>query len=189
MYEYENKKNVKKSKYISNLFSRVLLSIILVLLSAIYINIDEKHFNNYKKYIYTDSLSFNKISKIYNKIFGSEIPINIPKETKMVFNEGYDTNNIEKYEDGYKIKLDNNVINNLHDGIVVYIGDKDNYDNTIVVSGTDGVDIWYGNVSNVNVTLYDYIDKDIVLGDTTDNNLYLKFLKGEEIVGYEGYIN
>ena len=188
----KNKKvssNILKSKYISFLFTRALLAIIVILVSAIYVNMNDKNLKNYKEKLFEKSLSFNKISKSYNKVFGNVLPLEIEKRTtKTVFNDGLSYSKIDKYENGFKLDMTSNAVTSLYDGIVVFIGNKDNYKNTVIVQGSDGVDIWYGNVSNVSVTLYDYITKDTIIGEAADNTLYLVFNKENEYLGYEEYL-
>lgn len=188
----KNKKvssNILKSKYISFLFTRTLLAIIVILVSAIYINMNDKNLKNYKEKLFEKSLSFNKISKSYNKVFGKVLPLEIEKgTTKTVFNDGLSYSKIDKYENGFKLDMTSNAVTSLYDGIVVFIGNKDTYKNTVIVQGSDGVDIWYGNVSNVSVTLYDYITKDTIIGEAADNTLYLVFNKENEYLGYEEYL-
>lgn len=188
----KNKKvssNILKSKYISFLFTRTLLAIIVILVSAIYVNMNDKNLKNYKEKLFEKSLSFNKISKSYNKVFGKVLPLEIEKgTTKTVFNDGLSYSKIDKYENGFKLDMTSNAVTSLYDGIVVFIGNKDNYKNTVIVQGSDGVDIWYGNVSNVSVTLYDYITKDTIIGEAADNTLYLVFNKENEYLGYEEYL-
>ena len=188
----KNKKvssNILKSKYISFLFTRTLLAIIVILVSAIYVNMNDKNLKNYKEKLFEKSLSFNKISKSYNKVFGNVLPLEIEKgTTKTVFNDGLSYSKIDKYENGFKLDMTSNAVTSLYDGIVVFIGNKDTYKNTVIVQGSDGVDIWYGNVSNVSVTLYDYITKDTIIGEAADNTLYLVFNKENEYLGYEEYL-
>lgn len=188
----KNKKvssNILKSKYISFLFTRTLLAIIVILVSAIYVNMNDKNLKNYKEKLFEKSLSFNKISKSYNKVFGKVLPLEIEKgTTKTVFNDGLSYSKIDKYENGFKLDMTSNAVTSLYDGIVVFIGNKDNYKNTVIVQGSDGVDIWYGNVSNVSVTLYDYITKDTIIGEAADNTLYIVFNKENEYLGYEEYL-
>ena len=188
----KNKKvssNILKSKYISFLFTRTLLAIIVILVSAIYVNMNDKNLKIYKEKLFEKSLSFNKISKSYNKVFGKVLPLEIEKgTTKTVFNDGLSYSKIDKYENGFKLDMTSNAVTSLYDGIVVFIGNKDTYKNTVIVQGSDGVDIWYGNVSNVSVTLYDYITKDTIIGEAADNTLYLVFNKENEYLGYEEYL-
>ena len=181
--------NILKSKYISFLFTRTLLAIIVILVSAIYVNMNDKNLKIYKEKLFEKSLTFNKISKSYNKVFGKVLPLEIEKgTTKTVFNDGLSYSKIDKYENGFKLDMTSNAVTSLYDGIVVFIGNKDTYKNTVIVQGSDGVDIWYGNVSNVSVTLYDYITKDTIIGEAADNTLYLVFNKENEYLGYEEYL-
>ena len=186
---YLNINSIKNSKYISNLFSRTLIAIIIILLSVIYINMNNKNLEKYKINLFEKNFSFSKISNIYNKYFGKVIPIEIEKgTTKMVFNEKINYDSIDKYENGFKLNLSNSAVMSLSDGIVVFIGEKEGYGNTIIVQGSDGVDIWYGNIENIGITLYDYIEKGTMLGEGKDNSLYLVFNKENEYLSYEEYL-
>ena len=42
-----------------------------------------------------------------------------------------------------------------------------------LLSWMDGNDYWYGNVEDINVKLYDYIEANTVIANTTDNKLYV----------------
>lgn len=186
---FNNVDNKKNSKYVSNLFTRTLVAVIVVLISAIYVNASDKNLKSYKENLFEKSLSFNKVSSAYNKVFGNVMPLELDKgTTKSVFNEGISYSDIIKYENGYKLTLTNNMVTSLYDGIVVFVGEKEGYGNTIIVQGSNGVDIWYGNVTNVGVSLYDYIDKDTMLGESIDSNLYLVFNKENQFLGYEEYL-
>ena len=177
------------SKYISDLFTRILFAIIVVLVSAIYINGSENNFKKYKTNLFEKSISFTKISNTYNKYFGKVIPLDIEKgTTKMVFNDKLNYDSIDKYNNGFKLSMTSNIVTSLYDGIVVFIGEKEEYGNTVIVQGSNGVDIWYSNVDNVGVTLYDYISKGTTIGEAKDNTLYLVFNKENEYLSYEEYL-
>ena len=75
----------------------------------------------------------------------------------------------------------------LESGIVVYIGEKKDYGNTVIIQQVDGVDAWYSNV-DTNISLYDYVEKGTLLGNSKDNNLYLYFQKNGEFIDYKDYI-
>ena len=51
----------------------------------------------------------------------------------------------------------------------------------------DGVDIWYGNLTNISVKLYDYVEKNKLIGETKDDKLYLVIKKNNEFIKYEDY--
>ncbi len=166
--------------YIKKLIRRVLLSVILLLVVLIYTKNNDNNLLNIKKYLFSDSFKFMKINKIYSNVLGNILP-NTTNNTKMVFsNDEIKTDN--KYLDG--IIIDKNEISALCGGIVVYIGNKDDYGNTIIIQGNNGIDYWYGNVEKVNVNLYDYIEKDIIIGNS-NNYYYLVLQKDGKIISLD----
>ncbi len=181
------KKTIKKNK--KNIYiTQILLGIILFLVSIIYIKSSDKNLLLYKEYVFTESLPFTKIKNIYENMFGEVIPKG--NQDKTVFSGSLVYKNIEDYLDGEKLTVSpNSLVTNLNGGIVVYIGEKEGYGNTVIVQGNDGADIWYGNIANVNVKLYDYIEKDTTIGETIDDILYLVIKKNNEYLKYEEYKN
>ena len=159
-----NKKsfNVNK-KSIKSFISKFLLAIIFFLSSIIFTNINDKNLLLYKEYVLTESLPFTKIKGWYEELFGEVLPKD--DNNKMVIKGHLVYKNIENYKDGEVLTLTTNtLINSLQSGIVVYCGEKDDYKNTVIIQGIDGVDIWYGNLTNVSVKLYDYVEKDKLIG-------------------------
>ncbi len=183
-----HKKEGKPSKYISNLFSRTLLSVILVLLCAIYINLDDKNLINFNNKFFNETLAFTKINNLYAKYFGNIIPEKINK-TVPVFENGKNYTNIENIDHSYKLQLNSNIFNFLESGVVVFIGDKENLGKTIIVQGIDGVDIWYSNLENVNLTMYDYVEKESIVGEFKENSAILTFMENGEYKSYENYLS
>ncbi len=180
--KYYLKKN--SNKYIS----KILISIIFFLLCIIYIKLSNDNYNNFKKVVFSDTLSFSKINDIYNKYFGDIIPGFDIKDDKLVFNEELKYNTMDNYLNGKLLNVDNNyIVSALNSGIVVYIGQKEGYNNTIIIQGNDGVDIWYGNVSDYTVNLYDYVKKGDLISKVNDNKLYLVLLKDNNYINYEDY--
>ena len=176
-------------KYFKNLLSRTLITIILILMSVIYINSDDKNLLSFKKEVLEKNLSFAPFKEWYQKKFGKIIPIDLEEETQVVFSDKLNFSNIENYLDGFKLSVANNtVINNITSGIVVYSGEKEGYGNAIIVQGIDGVDIWYGNILNTSVALYDYIEANTILGEANGDYLYLVLSKNGEYLNYEEYM-
>ena len=170
----DNNKSINLTKF--------LLVIILTLITLIAIKKDIKFKELFYKYIYEDSINFAKINEYYEKIFGSYIPFeDTTNKVTPVFNEKLTYISSNKYLDGVKLTVENNYL-------VVYIGEKEGYGNTVIVQGIDGIDIWYGNVTNISISLYDYIDKKSLLGTTKDDVLYLVYKKDGEILNYEEYL-
>lgn len=160
--------------------SKVLLSIIMVLVCLIIINFNYGEL--LKKYIYEANIHFYSFNDLFSKF-------TIKKDDVMTFNENFIYLSREKIDDYYKLKVDKNyLVNVIKPGIIVYIGNKDNFGNTVIVQGIDGVDLWYGNISNVNYSLYDYVTSSDVLGEVNDDIMYLKIISNGKILTYEEYI-
>ena len=93
-----------------------------------------------------------------------------------------------KYEDGVLLEVDTNyLVPALKEGMIVFIGDKENYGKTIIVEDLDGVYNWYGNIDNSSLKLYDYVEKGSLIGEAS-LKLYLVFSKGDKFLDYEEYI-
>lgn len=179
--------NKKKSSYISRLFTRVLISVILFLCSMIFINSSESNKTFYKKHVIDSNIQFNNFTKKYNQVFGTVIE---QPETELVFNENLTYKKVEEFNKGYSFYVGNNyLVPTLQSGIIVYIGEKEDYGNTVIVQGVDGVDIWYGNVSLNEYSLYDYVPKGSILAESKGEYINLVFLKNGEYLNYEEYIN
>lgn len=180
----------KKIKYFKNLITRVLLSIILVLSASIFIKIDNDNMLLIDKYIFKDSLEFTKINKWYKDNVGKIIPELNNTNTSLVFSsDNLQKSNYSNYLDGVKFDIEkNSPISILNGGIVVFIGEKEEYGNTLILQGNDGIDYWYGGITNLNVNLYDYLEKDTLIGETKNNYLYLVLQKDGDYIEYEEYI-
>lgn len=185
----DNKPKKNDSNYISHLFTRTLLSIILVLISAIYINISDQNLINFNNYFFNDTLSFTKINNLYTKYFGNIIPTKVSNTTP-VFENNNSYNNITEFNDNsYELTLNSNMFHYLESGVVVFIGEKENFGKTIIVQGIDGVDIWYSNLDNINLTLYDYVEKDSIIGEFKENKAILTFIEDGNYIDYEKYLS
>lgn len=175
---------MNKKKYLKSFITRVLISVILFLIVGILINRNDKFLLYYKNNVYEKSLSFNKFSSFINKYFKNTI--NIEDPSKMASKElNYSSYNA--YKDGAVL----NGIGNVYpfkSGIVVFIGNKEEYGNTIIIQGMDGVDYWYSNIENVAVKLYDYVDSTNIIGNGIDNKLYVLFMRDNEVLNYEDYL-
>lgn len=186
----EKKEELPKNiKYLKGLISRILITIIFVLGSIIYTNINSDNKKLYKKYVLENSLSFTKINNLYNDLFGEIDFIKKNKDnSKPAFNNISYTN-IENYKNGVKLNVSpNETISVITSGIVVYIGEKEELGNTIIIQGNDGVDIWYSNLTDTNIKVYDYIESGTILGTSNSNEVYLTLLKDGKYMNYEEYI-
>ena len=177
-------------KYLQSLIFRTLSITILFLVLAII----SKSSNHYKNIIvtnlYEQNFAFTKIKKLYSKYLGGIIPLDrVNPNTTAVFKEQLEYTNESIYYDGVNLEVqDKYLVPIIEEGIVVYIGEKENYGNVVIVEGIDGVDIWYGNMETTTVELYDYVEKNAYLGQTKDNNLYLVYSKDGKPLNYKEYL-
>lgn len=184
------KKNQKKlpSNYISHLFTRTLLSVILVLLCAIFINISDQNLLFFKDHFLNDTLAFNKMNELYTKYFGNILPEKINNSIP-VFENTKPYKNITKEGDSYRVELTTNTFSFLESGVVVFLGEKEGFGKTVIVQGIDGTDIWYSNIEEVSITLYDYVEKDKIIGTFKEGSALLTFVEQGAYIGYEKYLS
>lgn len=180
----------KLIKYLRSLILRSLTVVVLFLVLAIL----SKSSQNYKDLIITNiyekNISFAKVKKLYTKYLGGIVPLDkLTPDTTPVFNEKLEYTNISIYHDGAKLEvIDKYLVPIIEEGMVVYIGEKENYGNVVIIEGVDGIEIWYGNMETTSVELYDYVEKSTYLGQTKDNLLYLAYSKDGNFLDYKEYL-
>ena len=172
--------NHNKKPFINGFITRLLISIMIVLLSLIYVKNDNNHLNLFKKYVFEDTFKFSSFNNLYNSLKGNKQEV-LP----VISNVKY--TNKSKYLDGISLQVNDNLVETFKSGIVVFIGDKDGYANTVIVQGSDGYDIWYSNLEDISVSLYDYINANTIIGQT--NKVYLKILKDGKNINVNEYLN
>ena len=183
------KKDNNFGKSVKKLFVKTLIVLLLFVSLAICCKRSEFLKEKITDYLYSDDISFTKIKKIYNKYLGGILPIKKEVDTEKVFQEKLKYTDLSIYQDGIKLSVGNNyLVPALQEGMVVFVGDKENYGNTIIVEDLDGVRYWYGNITTSSLKLYDYIEKGSLIGETS-TNLYLVFSKDDNYLDYEKYIN
>ena len=186
-----NKKETEKksftSKFIYSILVKTLIVVVLFLASLIYIKQSDKNKNNFKNVVYNNSLSFAKIYNVYKKYLGDVIPFkNIFKDnTKLVSSEKLTYKSITKKDNGYLLSITNNyTVSSITSGIVIENKKDSNYINMITVQDKNGLNITYGILNDINVKLYDYIEKGEIIGVASDK-LYLSFKKDNKYLSYE----
>ena len=129
-----------------------------------------------------------ELKEINSKYVDKYMPFDVYDE-KIVMSDELVYKDKKEYLNGVSLNVGKNYnINSLCGGIVVYIGDKEKLGNTVIIQGTDGVDYWYSNIDNLSVKLYDYIEKDTLIGTSVNDNIYLTFVKNGEYINYEEFI-
>lgn len=163
------------------------LSILLIIfLSTIILSKNNNTKEWINKNILEKNISFQSIKKIYSTL-GSILPFDEIPNTKEVFSEKIKYDEINLYKDGISLTVeDNYLVPVQYDGIVVFIGNKDNYDNTVIIE-SDDITIYYSNITT-KLKLYDQVKKSEYLGETINNKLYLVFKKNGVVVDYKEYL-
>ena len=162
---------------IKKIIYKSLLVIVLVLFGSVIINKSSNIKDLIYDNVYVNYINFSYIKNIYNTYLGNVIPFQDIIKEEAVFNEKLKYRDKSAYNNGVKLSLDNNIVSILDSGIVIYIGNKDDFNKTVIIENSDGVEEWYGNLDNVKVNLYDYVSKNDILGDALNNTLYLEFKK------------
>ena len=176
-------------KYIKGFISRCLIAIIIFLLVSIICNFSDKNLLLFKNNIYNNNINFSFFNRLYKKYVDKYIPFNIYNEKIVMSDEKLIYSDKEKYLNGVKLTVGKNYnVSSLCGGMVVYIGDKEQLGNTVIIQGIDGVDYWYSNITNLSVKLYDYIEKDTLIGESISDNIILTFVKNGVYQNYEEYI-
>ncbi len=181
----------KKGSLLYKYTNRLLILIVLTLITLILLKANSKFRSFFYKHVFDTNFSFAKINELYEQHFGNPIPFkNVFKnKTTPVFNETLKYQETNKYKNGVKLKVESNyLVPALKKGIVIFIGDKDDYKNTVIIQQSDGIDVWYSNLDNITLKLYDYVKEGNLIGETIDDNLYLVFKKDGLILDYEDYL-
>ena len=91
--------------------------------------------------------------------------------------------------DGVQLEVASNyLVPNLESGMVIFVGEKENLGKTVIIEQVNGVEVWYSNLSSININIYDYVEKGSLIGEVSDQKLYLTFKKDGQILNYEDYI-
>ena len=189
----ENNNNESSGFFKRFLFSMLIKTLIVIVLflgSLIYIRQSDDNKDNFKNVVYNNSLSFAKIYSLYNKYLGDVIPFkNVFKDnTKLVSSDKITYSNITKESNGYILDVSSDyALSSISSGIVVEKKKNDTYGNIIKVQDKEGLNVTYGMLSDINVDLYDYVEKGEIIGKA-NKKLYLIFEKDGKYLSYEKYL-
>lgn len=191
MVESKFYKDNKSSK--SNLFKNIVLRVLITIIVTLILLIGFKMNNNFKKtfyhYVYEENFPFSAVKNFLQEKFGTSLTFDKIVTDEEVFNEKLSYKDKSLYHDGVKLTVSSEyMIPSLESGIVVYIGEKENYKQVVIVQQMNGVDVWYGNIKQANVKLYDYVEKGSLIGQADNKTLYLVFQKEGKFVDYQSYL-
>lgn len=178
------------SKFLFTILIKSLIVVLLFLSSMIFIRQNDKNKKIFKEKVYNNSLSFAKIYNLYSKYLGDALPFKdtIKDGTKKVSNEKITYSSIKKEGDDYLLAVPSNyTLQSIKSGIVIEVKKDDKYKNIVKIQDKSGVNITYKNLNEVEVKLYDYVEKGEILGSTSDK-LYINFEKDGKYLSYEKYL-
>lgn len=188
-----NRNKPKINKSLKSLLYKFSISLVLVLIVLVITKTSDKYKAIIKQNVYDKNFSFASINNLYTKYLGPILPFKDLKlfkdETKTTFNEKLEYSEANKYNDGVKLTVEKNYLVPIQEsGMVVFQGEKEGYGNIVIIQQVNGVDMWYGNLQNIDVKLYDYVEKGKLLGEVCDTSLYLVYQKDGKYIDYKEYI-
>lgn len=185
--EYINDDKGKKfKKKFKSFINRVLISLCLLIICLILIKVSPKAKDFIKTKVFNSAFNFSLVNKYYEKYFGS-LNINKSVDSQTVSGQiSYEEG--EKYLDGVSVKTLGNNVYAIESGIVIFKGNKDGYNDTVIIQTSNGYDMWYGNLKNINVNIYDYVNKNDLISESNDK-LYLVINKDNKFYTYKEYLS
>jgi hypothetical protein len=172
-HQLVNKRNKKENKktYFDYLLTRIFVSSVIILL---FVSIDFLNISSFNSKVINAKLSEQtnifKYVNFFNGTFGSFFPI---EKSEPVFSS-----------DVYDYVAYNNKVNeitnysfegvvNLVEGIVMKISRNENNYYEVMIKGADSYDYVYSNLIGIDVSIYQYVTKDKIIGRSPKvNNIY-----------------
>lgn len=187
----ENDSHNAPKNYVNSLIARSLCALILFFICIILLNTNKITSEFIRENILTENISYTKIGNVYNKFFGNILPFEkiLKDEAVSVFKENLSYEKIDQYKDGFALSVAKNyTVPIVETGVVVFIGEKDDLGKTVIIQGIDEIDYWYSNLSEVSLSLYDFVNKGNILGSVDGNKLYMTFKKDGEFLDFDEVI-
>ncbi|MBP3635149.1 MAG: M23 family metallopeptidase [Bacilli bacterium] len=181
-----NSSNKDSKNYLKICLVKFFIVVIIFACGTILVRKDAKIKNAVYNHVYNSTFSFAYFKNIYNKYIGNILPFQNIFQDKKVFNEKLEYKSLSKYNKGVKLTLsDNYAIPIIKGGIVIFAGEKEGMGKTIIIQQSDGVDVWYGNLANTTMKLYDYVEDNAIVGEASNNELYMLFQKSGVEIDYK----
>ena len=132
----KNKEKFSFKKFLVKLSIKVLVCIVIFLTGLIVLKYDKSHNKVIYNFMESHNISMASINKLYHKYLGNILPFeNVAKENiTKVFNEEISYKDASIYKDGVKLTVaDNYLTPVLESGVVVFIGDKEEYGKVVMI--------------------------------------------------------
>lgn len=170
-------------------FIRFMVLVVITLVTILVLKTNTQFQTVFYKYVYDHNISFASINEWYQSKFGSPLPFSkYFDKTQTVFQEQLKYKEASLFKDGVCLSIDNHyLVPSLEGGIVTFIGEKEGYGKTVIIEQANGIAVWYSNLEEINLKLYDYIQKGDLIGQASEF-LYLVFYKDGDALDYKEYI-
>lgn len=184
------KKEIKKVSKVSKWFSRLLVCVIITLVGLISLKSSPNLRNIVYKKVFQNNLGFAKINELYEKYFGSSLPLTGSKsDLSLVSSQKLEYSDLIKYKDGVKLTVSKDyAVPVIRSGIVVFAGEKEGYGKTIITQDSDNIEVWYSGLKDIKIDMYDYLKKGSIVGEVNGEELILVFTKEGKTLDYKKYI-
>lgn len=184
---------------------KVLASACLVLVIAIMFRNQTPELDSAREFVtksMNEEFQFAAVSDWYEGTFGKPLALlptngqkseeNRPDESKPQYALPASGKILEDFgENGQRITIETGqgaAVEAMNEGLVRFIGEQEGFGQTVVIQHADKSESWYGNLSEVDVTLYQYIEKGTKVGKATDyadgtnSSFYFAIKEGEDFV-------
>lgn len=184
-----NNETEKKGGKVIRFVNKVLMAVFLGLVALIVMEYSPKFKTFMHEEVLDKNISFGFLNNLYDKYFGKVLPKNEDNVLE-VFNEKISFSKKEDYNNGYKLTVSNNyLVPVMSSGVIVFIGEKEDFGKVVVIEGEDGSTITYGNIKNTSLKLYDYASSGTFLGEADGDTLYIMIVKNGEYQNIETYLS
>lgn len=186
----KTKKAIAKNPKMAFFITKLMVLSVMFLGALIYTKSSTSNKQLFYDTLLKDNISFAVINNFYSKYLGGILPFkDIVKDNEPVFDEKLVFSESNIYKDGVALSVEKSyLVPALESGIVVFVGDKEDYGKTVIIQQVNGVDVWYSNVDNLNVKIYDYVEGGSLIGESLNEKLYLVFKKEGKVLDYKDYL-
>ncbi|WLR50005.1 M23 family metallopeptidase [Bacillus tianshenii] len=174
----------KKTFSPEKLVMQVMLASCLFLTTGILFKTQHPQLDSARAFVektFEQEFQFAAVSKWYNETFGTPVSL-LPVQEKPQEAQNVDEpldyalpvtgkvlETFEKNGQGVMLATGQGIeVEVIDKGVVIYAGVKDELGKTVVVQHPDGTETWYGHLENIDVALYEWVEKKGTLGKVSN---------------------
>ncbi|MBM4762432.1 M23 family metallopeptidase [Bacillus sp. B15-48] len=158
---------------------KILASACLVLIVAIIFRSETERVEPVKQFVQTtleSEFQFAAVSQWYEDQFGKPLALLPVENSRKLQDNDYGTQYalpasgriLEDFgHNGQRITIETGkgaTVEAMNEGLVRFVGTKEGFGNTVIIQHGDKSESWYGNLAEIDVNVYQYIDKGASVG-------------------------